>query len=113
MKMKIVLLVSCLLAVISASFADGGNDNGNCDAAAEFVFNQAKQKDPSIISYKRNNCVPQDQESYRLMISYKVKNSVTGIALTRTCYGIVVQVRLYEKDVPRLQIMKKGECVQS
>ena len=108
-KMKIVLLVSCLLAVISASFAA----DGDCDAAAEFIFNQAKQEDPSITSYHLDHCTLQHQESYKLMISYKVKNRVTGVVLSRTCLGIVVRVTPYEKDVPRIQIMNKGQCLQS
>ena len=107
--MKIVLLASCLLAVISASFAA----DGHCDAAAEFLFNQAKKEDSSIISYKRDHCVPQEEESYKLMISYKVRNSVSGISFTRTCLGIVVQVRSNNTKVPLIKIMKKGYCVQS
>ena len=78
------------------------------------MLNEAKEENPLNISYKLDHCDPIDQESYKLMISYRVrKNRVIPIFFTRTCYGIVVQVRPEEKDVPRIQIMKHGECVQS
>ena len=109
MKMKIVLLISCLLALISASFAG----DGNCDTAVQFLVNEAKREDPSIISYDLRNCSPQGQESYRIIMSYQLRDSVTGISSTRFCWAILVQLKPEEKDAPRGEVVRKGHCSQS
>ena len=111
--MKIVLLFSCLLAVISASFAVSSPVHPNCNAAAEFVFNQAKQEDPSITSYNIQECNVTLQEFYTLKMKYRVEDAESGIPLTRFCYGITVWVRPFRQDVPPMEITRKGECTQS
>ena len=111
--MKIVLLFSCLLAAISVSFAVDVSDDPNCNAAAKFVFNQAKQEDPSITSYNLEQCTVTLQEFYTLTMKYRVENAESGIPLTRNCYGISIWVRPFRQDVPPMEITRKGECTQS